>query len=295
MNKYYYEYPYVDGEQRQFGWTTSKIIRPLKSKIGHVRRSAADKLYQSGLKSGAKNEAVEAELEKIQTITNKSLRNSLLKHEVPKANATVAYGSGAGKSNGATIYRENIKPGFGNLTKYAPPRDEGVKFLKRILKKEGRSSGIAMSKDSGIEFLAHELGHAQGKIAKGKRGLISASDPRNLKNSGDKGSISHFKERSRFEIRESGGKKVGFKESLKDLLTNSRNSRAIIAEENAATREGIKMLKRHGATPEELKLAERNLGLVGDTYRNAGKKSVKTSLGRVIDIPSRRGSRRIIV
>lgn len=293
MNKYYYEYPYIDGEQRQFGWATSKIIRPLKSKIGHARRSAAKELYQSGMESKAKNKATVAELKRSKKIINKSLRNSLLKHEAPLANATVSYKAKIGKGNGAAISRDSIKPGFGELTKSFDPRDENIKLIKKILKKDGRT-GIALRKNSGVETLAHELGHAQGNIASGKRGLIASSDPRNA--SGKyMGSISTFKEKSRKEIMESGGKKVGFKESLKDLLTNSRNSKAIIAEENAASREGIKMLKRHGATPEELKLAERNLGLAGDTYRNARKATLKTSLGRLIDIPSRRGSRNIIL
>lgn len=295
MNKYYHEYPYIDGEQREFGWSTSKIIRPLKSKIGHIRRGTAEKFYESGKKSIIDNRNANELV--TSRVNNKSLRNSILKYEAPKANATVSYKNkdlAQAGGGGATVYRDNVKSGFGEFTRDFP-RDENIRLIKRMLKKDGRT-GVSVSNDAGVEYLVHELGHAQGRVAKGKRRLISEADPRRLvKGKTYEGSLSYFDEKSREGIMSSGGKKVGFKESVKDLLNNSRNSRAIIAEEDAATKAGLEMLKRHGATPEELKLAARNLEVSGDTYRHARKASLKSSLGRIIDIPSRRGNKVILM
>lgn len=50
------------------------------------------------------------------------------------------------------------------------------------------------------------------------------------------------------------------------------------------------MMKRNGASKEELSRAKENLRIAGDTYRSAGKRATRTSLGRIIDIPSRRNT-----
>lgn len=55
------------------------------------------------------------------------------------------------------------------------------------------------------------------------------------------------------------------------------------------------MMKRNGATKEELSRAKENLRIAGDTYRSAGKYSTRTSLGRIIDIPSRRSTPTLVL
>lgn len=55
------------------------------------------------------------------------------------------------------------------------------------------------------------------------------------------------------------------------------------------------MLKRNGATKEELRMAKKELSAAGDTYRLTGKMATRSSLGRIIDIPSRRGQANYIL
>ena len=79
------------------------------------------------------------------------------------------------------------------------------------------------------------------------------------------------------------------------LIEDVKNNWLIVAEENAASREGLRMMKRNGATKEELSRAKENLRIAGDTYRSAGKYSTRTSLGRIIDIPSRRSTPTLVL
>lgn len=285
----YYSFPYLTrGEQREFGWATTKLIRPLKAGIGRTRRKVADKLYESGNQKLVKARERAQQVLK-NGVKNKTLRNQILRNEAPKAKTTVSYRANDIASQGgggAAIYKSDVD---GRTREFLdnPFVGRGEKQLIKKITKGERASGIAISKGRGEEVLAHELGHARGKVSNGIRGLISRSDPRSA--IGYQGSVSVYKKGT------DPTKRVGFIQSVKDHLSGVKNSKLVIAEENAASREGLNILKRNGATKEELAKARENLRAAGDTYRLVGKKAARSSLGRIIDIPSRRGTKNIVL
>lgn len=227
------------------------------------------------------------------SVQNKGLRNKILSVEAPKAKTTVSFrapmistaGGGGAMLPGSTVRNQTQREVRQTTDMLSSPRyrrERGTKdFVKKLYGKDRYASGVAVDPTAGVETLAHELGHAQGKTAGGLRGYISRSDPRN---SGQ--GIRVYAPSTRGEV--STGKRVGFGQALKDTVSNIRNSGHIIAEETAASRGGLQMMKRHGATKEELARASENLGLAGRTYKLEGKRSVLSSLGRLVDIPTRR-------
>lgn len=294
MNSIYYDYPYVElnggvVEQREFGFITSKVVRPMRVGIGKTRRKIANKLYQPGsIVDKMKN--AERRLQ-IKTVGNETLMNNLIANEAPKAKTMISFDAkrlAAQGGGGTTVYKRDLSNDIVkqiNDEKYLLKGDK--EFINKIYGDKNIKSGIAINKKAGEAILAHELGHAQGITKGGLRGLISRSDPRNVQNY--TGTLGLYNGKSVAK------EKVGFLRSVKDHLSNVKTSKLIQAEENAATRSGLKMLKRNGATKEELRAAKDKLSAGGDTYKLSGKYATRTSLGRIIDIPSRRGQARYVL
>lgn len=94
MNSIYYDYPYVElnggvVEQREFGFITSKVVRPMRVGIGKTRRKIANKLYQPGsLVDKMKN--AEKRLQ-TKTVGNETLMNNLIANEAPKAKTMISF------------------------------------------------------------------------------------------------------------------------------------------------------------------------------------------------------------
>lgn len=286
-----YDYPFLAGgsfEQREFGYWTTNVARPVRATVGKARRTVANKFYQAANKAKLEHGAVIDKLTQnggLPSVQNKGLRNKILSVEAPKAKTTVSFRtkelvnmtSGGGVIPTDPLSKTELG---GYIDRFGTRNDK--KFLKKLYGKDRYKSGIVASPGVGVEALAHELGHAQGRSAKGLRGYISRTDPR------DSGrGMRIYAPASRSKV--STGKRVGFGQALKDTVSNIRNSGHIIAEETAASRSGLQMMKRHGATKEELARASENLGLAGRTYKLGGKSSVLSSLGRLVDIPTRRG------
>lgn len=292
METIIYDHPYLGlnwggEEQREYGFVTSKLIRPMRAKIGRARRNMADKLYQSG-KEEVRRAYQEVKNKSQSKVRNKNLRNSILRTEVPKVKSTVLFNSDkiAETGGGSTVFKSSLNDPkvVRNMKSVGGKKDK--KLIDKVIK-DGRNleSGIFLEKNPGVETLAHELGHAKGRVSGGLRGKISRLDPRI--NRQGRGTLDVYD--ARF-IPAQGNDRIGFKDAVKDYFNNIKNSRLIVAEENAASREGLRMMKRNGASKEELSRAKENLRIAGDTYRSAGKRATRTSLGRIIDIPSRRNT-----
>ena len=121
-------------------------------------------------------------------------------------------------------------------------RNEGVKGTYQIVYEPG----------TGTAYLAHEYGHMQN--SKGESGKI-----RNYINkvSGDPETRQDFTN-ALMETDKKGG--------LKEAVSRVGKGAAIIAEEANASRAGLKYMKEHGASKEELKDARKNLFNAGMTY-----------------------------
>lgn len=315
-----YDHPFLTGrsfEQREFGFWTTNVARPIRAKVGRARRTVANKLYDSAETAGLMQRInAGAFIDPGNTgIQNNELRNKLLRVEAPKAKTTVSFktpdmarlGGGCAEIKG-DAFRSSVTQGDIRSAIDSSPK-EYKKFLKKLTGRGDKYvSAITVDKGIGLEKLAHELGHAQGHTAGGLRGYISRTDPRHNGHSEYGGIISYsprqYKAKSAEEIKfksqglglsgasDSMGQpkpNVSFGEALRDTISNVRTSGHMIAEEAAATRSGLKMLKRHGATKAEMEAAGRSLGYGGSTYLYGGKQSVLSSLGRLVDIPSRRG------
>lgn len=277
-------------EQREFG-----VKRALKVTIGRARRNIADSLYASGTNRVIRaGQAVEQLANN--SVHNKELRNKLLRNEASRLGTTVSYnadnlartGGGAVTISKGSIRGARMEQQLGSP--YVPKGEK--KFIKSILKKENRPAGVALSKNSGVDMLAHELGHVEGRVAGGKRGKIQAADPRFSQGASYQGSLSNFRKK---EGRNLSTERVSFKEAIKDHIANQRAARGIVGEEQAASKAGLRMLKKAGATKGELQQAKVNLNVGSESYKAVKNKISKSGLGRIIDIPSRRGMKEIVM
>ena len=67
-----------------------------------------------------------------------------------------------------------------------------------------------------------------------------------------------------------------------------REGNAIVGEELGATRKALKILKKNGATKDELKLAKNNLGLAAKTYKEGAKIHILNPIQNLIQVPGKR-------
>lgn len=268
----------------------------MRATIGRTRRTVANKLYKSADRARVKGREITTKLDtpgEVVHVQNKEVRNRILRTEAPKAKTTVsfrAHEATDGGRGGTMISGDTIRslPSEARLLVDLEKPSGDTKLFKKLYDKGDKyASAVAVPPNAGVDTLAHELGHAQGRVSGGIRGYISRTDPRNDPRNNEQ-LFRSYKPANRSQIMSSGGKRVGFRDALRDTVSNIRNSGHVIAEETAATRSGLQMLKRHGASREEIARAGEYLRLAGSTYRQAGKASVLSSLGRLVDIPSRR-------
>ena len=164
----------------------------------------------------------------------------------------------------------NARTLSGDIKKY-----ERKKFLERGAKaKKNLESGkypggIIFHRKDGDEKLAHEIGHLQNRMG---NNIIDRAANR-LRPSLAKS----------IKKEEGNSLKKGFKTQFKFWVDNY--------EENKASKRGLRLMKKAGATKEELKLAKESFKKAGDTYKLGGKIDVKNQwassleeLGRKIKI-----------
>lgn len=273
---------YSSLEQREFArWT-----RPFKRAIGRIRSNIAEKLTESGMKSVKDGEFKSiTEGSRSKTISNPQLTDKILNNEIPKGIAVSRNSSIANNGGGGVFVRK------GNVSKAALDNptvpDHEKKFIKDILAGEG---GIAVKENLGAEVLAHEVGHAKNATGRGLKRKISELDPRNDPMGAFGGNV-HVYPGAKNQYRPWGMEpgKVSTKEAIKDLGRDTVNSGKILAEEINANKEAIKVLKKQGASKKEIKEAKKLLNNNIATYRGMAKGSLKSGIGRIINIPSRRG------
>ena len=130
-------------------------------------------------------------------------------------------------------------------------------------------------KKSGVEILAHEIGHLDSES--GKSGKIKKWISSRKSNSPEiRGEMEGFSSMD--------DPSIGISEWWKRM----NRSRVVNLDEKNATKNGLKLLKKHGATKDELKKAKENLKLSGKTYKYMGRIYRKAPLKNYIQIKSRR-------
>ena len=143
----------------------------------------------------------------------------------------------------------------------------------RISTEKGRRSNqiIILPKNKNIDLVAHEIGHVSNstsnnplvrKIHQKAKDIASESSRRvSMMNS-----LMGTHRRS------------GIKNVIRDIL----DEESLIAEEARASRKGLKLLRKSGATKEELKNAKKNYELGLNTYKGKGRANWKETLRNTI-------------
>lgn len=241
----------------------------------------ADKVYRSMVKDSDIAKEGHKLLDSGGYLKNSKLEKNLLKNEVGKRNAIATpnyQGANAEITKDGMIYsaKRNFKEarqikdwynreyptqyGYPEFPSHLIGYRDRMKYGKRLSRAlaKGKQFEIRYDRREGPETLAHELGHVMNKEKKklydipGKyQNIISKA---NKKLRGDQKIL--------MENGPDGSSK------LRDAFKRFVSSKVIQAEERNASRNALKLLKKNGATKEELKKAERNLKAMGDTYKN---------------------------
>lgn len=284
--------------QKEFGFIQdvrrSGLGRTMKRNIGRFR---ADLVKRYGddiiLQDINKNREYISKLTTNPLNNNPSLEKNLIR-EANKNNARVIGYDTGGRGNSIL---GNTK---GDLNEYSSDlaseiigkNKEGIsKYGAKNYLRYGRKIDNAISSGksiiihpsgSGSDLLAHELGHLKsqnGSLLSRGRLLDEAST----------------------KVQESG---YGFLESggLKDTTTGIipgvkryLKGRVILANERKASKNALDILKKNGATPEELSIAKKNLlGTALGTYKTVSDAYTRIPFKNLIQIPSRRGNKAIL-
>lgn len=278
-------------EQKEF---VSKLTK-VKATIGRGRKELAKRIYESAAKDEQKGIELGKRIlnkdNKPLTQAEKDLRNKLLREEVPKG---VTHSMGSLPHMHETKVKDSFIPhrveNVNNESVYRLKDKKGRKALRKL--KEGKGL-INLDNTATPGTVAHEIGHAKNATEGGVSQFISKT------NANSKSKAQRFKPKEQLERRVEGlmekyeGRQpwmepVKGKKAFKDVVDNIKSNVSTLAEESNATRKGLKMLKKHGASPQQLKEAKEGLGEALDTYKLGAKRDIKSSVARLVDIPSRR-------
>lgn len=158
------------------------------------------------------------------------------------------------------------------------PNRKKKKLIKTVLKNK-IGDQILIPKGTKVDVIAHELGHIQ--IKNSKNPILKNLDKRARKvepNSAER--------LEAITINNGPGnhKRYGIKKLIRDIIDEG----TIIENERLASKKGLRVLKRAGATKEELKQAKRNYKLALDTYKRRGKANVKVTLRNTLQHPDKK-------
>lgn len=287
-------------EQREFVSATTK----LKAVIGRARKSLAKKLYESANSSDKKAIEINKNLKNLKPIVDKDLRNKILANEIPEG--TFHHMTKNPLLKNEVYYHPGNADLEGTYSHLIEKLDKKKKLKykdwEKLIKEKNKVSDkswriddqlangndkrrnlILINKNSGVEDIAHEIGHAQDYSIRAKkvgkkekdlkrrksRGYLSSSDLRDIVKPGEL-------------------ENMDFKSSLKAVINNVKGAKDVLRNEKVASNNAIKMLKRQGATKDQLKQAKKNLDEYYKTYVEGEKVNLKSSLANLVDIPSRR-------
>lgn len=227
---------------------------------------------------------------------SKALDDALIKQKLKKiADNQGTFVTDAGISNNS-YYMNDAKKVRKNLAKEAKKhRKKGFKYLARTKTKLGKD--IKNKKDlillgeggySNSAILSHELGHSQyttgvgrsgGKIGKVAHKLYQPS--KNL--SAPVGIIAGFHSGVQAEKAKQNGKKESKLNRVLPIVTPIVMSAPMLVSEGLASKKGIELLKKSGASKELVNEAKKKLISAGSTYiAKTGKDVISSEAGRLV-------------
>lgn len=265
-------------EQREYGLGSdiwhSGLQRTAKKYIGRGRVKLAKKLTE-GIKSNILAESKNPTLiERANTLDSK--RPELIKSLNQKAKEQNVLVTGQipvlnVDEKNAFVITENIQDAGRILSNASDvlSKRAGEQILS------GNYSGvISVPSSMGAAVRAHEIGHLQNKTGNSLSKFISAKSTE----------IAPIQEARENLVRTSGNNhRRGLGASFKDYI----NGQTVLAEEANASRNGKRLLRKAGATPEELEAAKVIYETGNRTYYHPARANLLTTLRNTIQIPSR--------
>lgn len=130
-------------------------------------------------------------------------------------------------------------------------------------------------KSAKAEYLAHEVGHVDNAVSRNpiKKFINWAGGSSPARVEVNNGVYINGKDSA-----------TGLRPAFSRLLNNSY----IVAEESGATRTGLRLLRRHGATQKEIEEAKKSLGHGINTYKASRSIGFWNPVENMVNIPSRR-------
>lgn len=124
---------------------------------------------------------------------------------------------------------------------------------------------------SGIDQVSHEIGHISN---------VQSKNPitRLIHKKADESSHSSLENYEMIKSLMGTHRRSGIKSIMQDII----NEGSIIAEERGASNKGLRILKKSGATKDELRTAKKNYRLALDSYKNKGLANIKTTIRNTI-------------
>lgn len=260
IEKYYSEYLL---EQREYGFLQEYkrlgLRKAIGRKIGKVRRNLGRKLEDSITEDSLNLSRSNNKIKDSKVLNNPRLDEALYK----EAKDRKAYPFRSNNMESSVIKTKDIDP-----SAY-----KGNKGLENIIRSNDYL--IDYSRKSGSESLAHEIGHIDNET---KGGLVGKIINKVANSKGARGRLEDLDKNL-------GTDASGIKETAKRFL----QGKAVVAEESNATKKGLNLLKKHGASESEMNDARTKLGDSLETYKNSTRISYKNALRNTVQIPSRKG------
>lgn len=242
--------------QKEFGIRENLLnfAKSANRKIGEHRTIWADKLQNRA------NELVNSQSSLLDQhlsnrVINPTLEKKLLRESFRRGNRVI--GAGINKNNDTNHVFASDSPFFFAVkhSRVIPTR-----MKNKIMNASKKNKNVIFHPSkSGSEKLAHELGHTIN---------MGTWNPYYRIVNQLAGEANQDFEDSRMNYR--------------NPLKAAYDSGMIILEEANANRHARRLLKKHGISPEEMKIAEKSLKAGIDSYKNLGKAAIYNSLGNVI-------------
>ena len=272
--KYYSDFTSSELEQREYGIVSelhhSGAKRVYKKYVGRARKKLAQKIQDSMDLDEMKRQEAMSKFMVGERVNNPELEKKMIKEA---------------EKRGAKVFDKDIDGIGGSYT-----------FDAKTAKKTGIANeeelgnvkyGIVHPKGKGAEVLGHEVGHVDNaESGKKKWDILGKIKKKINKVANDPMTRGEMNIATYYENNDGA---VGLKEGAKRFL----KKKAIDIEEGNASRKSLKFLKDSGASKDEIKIAERNLKLAGDTYKYGDKKYYKVPIMNKIQIPSRRPKEKV--
>lgn len=274
--------------QKEFGLLQDISQHGLKrsslKKLNHLRHYAADKVLESMVKDGKKIENLNNQILNSKKVPrNKKVRSGIYREINKRSGGHISVSglpqefTGSPSSMYIPLKDANIPEivpvdVVKDAIKYTTTGKERTAFRKlakrgkKLNKKweKGKMSGIISHEvKAGDDSLAHEFGHYLNTVGTKSERKISRQG----------GKLNRVRRLTSNEERI-----LDAKPTIKNTLATRKTGKVMVQEETNASEKALDLLKRNGATKEELDLAKKNLDLATETYKLSSKAATKAHL-----------------